>query len=1072
MVGYLISVFAVFGDAHARSAKMITGFCNENGGHSSNSLTINNVTPPETKEICIYTKNRESSDLDVEIYFVDGFVNPDHPQFAMCDTKSNVFGAIASFEGGVKTVAFTLKPNEVRNTTATLDFTREYFENNGNDPNKILGCVIRMTYVDDGNASGRVANVIRIGEAVLENNVSAPILDQTGPFTIQEGSPSTTVVGIVSSTDSDTSGESPIYNIVSGNSDGFFEIDPATGEIKISSVGDDNLDFEETVQYVLGIQASDGVNISNTENYTINLTDVNDSPPVMVEGGPFTVTEDSGVGVSVGVISSSDADSTGESPSYSIVSGNADAFFTIDSATGELTVSSQGEGGLDFETVTQYFLEIQASDGINLSTPQSFTIQLTDINDISPTVASAGPFGVAENSEAGVQVGAVSASDADTTGELLSFSIQSGNTDGYFQIDPATGAVSVAKQGLDYEQSSSYSLGIQATDGINASEIQPVVVNLTDLNDNPPVLSSGGPYQILQKSITGTVVGTVSATDQDTTGETTTFGIVDGNSDGYFQIDSSSGLISISVSGDGKLKNKDSFSLGVQGTDGLNVSQTVFYSVDVSNKLDTESDVILCHKPGDPSEKEMTLPESAVDGHLGHGDTLGSCTDSTDEDGQNGNITVSLSVGDTQVTEGNSAQFTVTLSQAGSQEISVAFATQDDTASSPDDYGASSGTVTFTVGETTQTITVPAVDDGVDEMDETFLVSLTNPINATITDDSGTGTILDRETGGEENEEMPEEIGNTNTAPTASGGSLTTDANTVGDGTLAGSDPDGDSLTFSIVSNGSLGSAEVTDTATGAFSYTPNSNADGSDTFTFKVNDGALDSEAATMTVTINAVEEEVDDELIAFYPFNGNANDESGNELHGEANGATLTTDRFENTDSAYSFDGEDDYILVEHDDLLNLSGSFSISLWVYRSDESLYANVLTKGRDCLNSYWYRLGGEQFSVTHGNSWCDNEGISTDLEMDQWVFLTAVVDGVGNTLTLYSNGEVVGNKEISDFETTNSYPLVIGRHFTNSDGSGSYEYPFNGKIDDIRIYGRALSEDEIQELYIGDDVGE
>ena len=93
----------------------------------------------------------------------------------------------------------------------------------------------------------------------------------------------------------------------------------------------------------------------------------------------------------------------------------------------------------------------------------------------------------------------------------------------------------------------------------------------------------------------------------------------------------------------------------------------------------------------------------------------------------------------------------------------------------------------------------------------------------------------------------------TNTAPVATAASLNVTFNTIATGTLGASDVDGDALTYSIVSNGSLGTAAIINAATGTFSYTPNVGASGSDSFTFKANDGTVDSPAATVTVTIAA---------------------------------------------------------------------------------------------------------------------------------------------------------------------------------------------------------------------------
>jgi hypothetical protein len=93
-----------------------------------------------------------------------------------------------------------------------------------------------------------------------------------------------------------------------------------------------------------------------------------------------------------------------------------------------------------------------------------------------------------------------------------------------------------------------------------------------------------------------------------------------------------------------------------------------------------------------------------------------------------------------------------------------------------------------------------------------------------------------------------------NRTPTATDGNLPTQEDAAANGALSATDPDGDPLTYSIVANGAKGTASITNATTGAFTYTPNSNANGTDAFTFKVNDGALDSNVATETVTISPV--------------------------------------------------------------------------------------------------------------------------------------------------------------------------------------------------------------------------
>jgi hypothetical protein len=108
-----------------------------------------------------------------------------------------------------------------------------------------------------------------------------------------------------------------------------------------------------------------------------------------------------------------------------------------------------------------------------------------------------------------------------------------------------------------------------------------------------------------------------------------------------------------------------------------------------------------------------------------------------------------INIGDVTVTEGNTGMsvtnFTVSLSAANTERITVAYATADNSATTGSDYQAASGTLTFVPGETSKTITVLANGDRVVEESETFVVNLSSATNATIADGQGIGTILDDE---------------------------------------------------------------------------------------------------------------------------------------------------------------------------------------------------------------------------------------------------------------------------------------------------------------------------------------
>ena len=100
-----------------------------------------------------------------------------------------------------------------------------------------------------------------------------------------------------------------------------------------------------------------------------------------------------------------------------------------------------------------------------------------------------------------------------------------------------------------------------------------------------------------------------------------------------------------------------------------------------------------------------------------------------------------------------------------------------------------------------------------------------------------------------------------------------------------------------------------------------------------------------------------VSDGLVAYFPFNGNAKDESGNKNDGTVNGAVLRTDRHGASNKAYQFDGLDDYINIpNHASLEVPTGGLTISAWIYKKGEGAGSTVLAKGNGAANNYDYTL--------------------------------------------------------------------------------------------------------------------
>ena len=213
-------------------------------------------------------------------------------------------------------------------------------------------------------------------------------------------------------------------------------------------------------------------------------------------------------------------------------------------------------------------------------------------------------------------------------------------------------------------------------------------------------------------------------------------------------------------------------------------------------------------------------------------------------------------------------------------------------------------------------------------------------------------------------------------------------------------------------------------------------------------------------------------DGLIAYFPFNGNTNDESGSANHAIANGPTLTADRFGKPDSACSFDGIDDFLRIPYHPSL-YPASLSATVWVKVSESLLSGKyILTSSGDVatppFDPFRLRLKisrkiTSRFEGDEDRSQIDLESESK-LELGRWYFIATSYDANTGNASLYINGnleDVTSLKMVLDRNEL-GYMVGAGQRF---DGQPDSTTHFSGSIDDIRLYDRAISEAEVQSLF-------
>ncbi len=230
-----------------------------------------------------------------------------------------------------------------------------------------------------------------------------------------------------------------------------------------------------------------------------------------------------------------------------------------------------------------------------------------------------------------------------------------------------------------------------------------------------------------------------------------------------------------------------------------------------------------------------------------------------------------------------------------------------------------------------------------------------------------------------------------------------------------------------------------------------------------QVDDGNDGQDSAIIGLRVRDLSNIQTGEMVAFYPFNGNANDESGYENHGTVSGAALVDDRFGQANSAFYFDGNNDKITIPNDPSLNFQESITVNFWI--NIATLYdreAHPVSHG-SWENRWKVSITNERARWTIKTDHNVNSGIKdldseTTLTTDVYYNLTAYYDG--SDFEIYLDGELDSFSNWSGSILTTNIDFMIGQVLP-----GNSSYNFKGVIDDLRIYNYALPLAEIEALY-------
>uniref|UniRef100_A0A182J8X2 Cadherin domain-containing protein n=1 Tax=Anopheles atroparvus TaxID=41427 RepID=A0A182J8X2_ANOAO len=463
--------------------------------------------------------------------------------------------------------------------------------------------------------------------SVIDATQRPPIFDKPRyTYYVKEDVKRNTVVGTVSATSSSTGNRGSLrYFIYSGDPDGYFAIDPVSGNIRVANA----LDHETKPQVLLNIQATSGdpPAYGHTQ-VNIDIEDVNDNPPEFESNTVrISVPENVEIGSPLYEANAQDKDSgmsgvimyklAGQT---SAQKGSRSSLFSIDSRSGHLTLAKH----LDYETMQRHTLIVTASDSgtVALSTNLTIIVEVQDVNDNAPVFEKNEYFiKVLESTPTNSQILQISATDADTgnnarlTYKILGEDLQrtakstqvvtsDETVSDIFGIFPNSGWIYLRTK-LDREIKERYNITVIVSDnGVPIlTAITHVIVTILDANDNSPIFAKlVYNFEIEENMRRGASIGMVAALDADAgINAVVRYSLIPSNTS--FQINPVSGEITTRDSLD--RETKANYDLVVEARDQGTPyrSSRVYVKINILDVNDNAPDIV------DPQEDVVSVRE-------------------------------------------------------------------------------------------------------------------------------------------------------------------------------------------------------------------------------------------------------------------------------------------------------------------------------------------------------------------------------------------------------------------------------------------------------------------------------
>ena len=644
------------------------------------------------------------------------------------------------------------------------------------------------------------------------------------------------------------------YTLDAGGDASLLQIDGASGAVTLKN---GSLDYEGKRDYSFTVRAVDASGNATLKTANVTVSNIDEVGPAFTSPASTVVPENQNLLYTAQATDT--VDYTNQVVSYTLDAGGDASLLQIDSASGAVTLK---DGSLDFEGKRDYSFTVRAVDASGNATLKTVGVTVSNIDEVGPAFTS--PASVGANENQNLLYTAQATDSVDYTNGVVTYDLDAGGDASLLQIDSASGAVTLKEGNLDFDGKTGYSFTVRAVDASGNVTLKAVTVNVTDLDDVAPVFASATNVTAIENQ---DLLYTAQALDSiESTDGIVHYALHPGLDAGLLDIDGTSGAVTLK-NGNLDYEGQREYRFTVVAIDASGNAREQLVTVSVAN-IDEVAPAFSSGTTASADENQNLLYTAQASDNVDYtnrvvGYTLDGSGDASllRIDGVSGAVT--LAEGNLDFESKASYTFTVVArdetGNASTRTVTVSVA---DLNESPVAANASATTAEDTVlrGQ------LPGYADPDGDHADYFRVSppqygsveiatdgsyVYTPAQDFFGSDSFTYSIEDGR-GGYNIYRVDITVTPVNDAPVAGPATIRTPEDTAVTGRLPQAvDAERDPVSYSVATGPAKG--ELVLGSDGSYTYTPHANANGSDSFVYRVSDGQ-DSTLHTVTIVIDPV--------------------------------------------------------------------------------------------------------------------------------------------------------------------------------------------------------------------------